>query len=1064
VTKFKSLKIYKASAGSGKTYTLVREYLRLLLKSGDIYRFKRIIAMTFTNKAALEMKERVIKTLNQLSRQTEDDLKMVQNYAAEFQMHPDELKEKAGKALSAMLHNYSDLNIQTIDKFNVRLIRSFVRDLNMSNDFEVLVDTNEFNEKVVDKFLDSSHARDHEEIKNRLVTDYLESKLERGEAWDIRGELIDTLKLFEKETFRVLLPQLLEYEFNFENLRQLKLHRERVLEQFEKEKQTVLLPFLSQYDYDTFKLEFKVKGWNHLHNRLAKFAKQELLDVEGLTDPNRASIATFFEESSGGYFSDEFQKVVAFLARIEGEYKDDFLTYQYAITSYFQLALLKYLVVQVQTQKLAENIIPINEINDLISKQMRQENADFIYERVGVRFDHFLLDEFQDTSRMQWLNLIPLVHNSIAQGQENLIVGDSKQAIYRFRNGVVEQFADLPAIYNPENDVEQARLSAYFRENALENTLKDNWRSRKDIIDFNNDLFADLRKILHEDYQSYYADEDLKQNAINQAQGYVFIEVEPMESSSEDAEEDESSEELGEDEAFLLERVNDVLQRGFEPRDICVLARGNKELAVWAKLLIAAGKDVTTDEGLVVSNSVRVKFLVAWMQLILKPGSSQYQRDFVLNFMQLNPENNQDAFLKYFMRSHFDFQAFLEEHFQGQLVYRLRYENLYDLVLQILRQLDIDELSDPFLHFFCNLVQQFDINFGPNIERFLHYYNTRGKEKKVPLAEGNAIRLMTAHKSKGLEFPVVIMPKASWDWQVKSTKHLFFNEEKSLFFLANISSNATTATELQRILSESEKEKNKLDTFNLFYVACTRAVDELHLRFGYAARKSDAKSGSSNALGFYMDQYLAEKHANSSTEENGKTQYGLGAPVQMNKKEFTSKNLAIALHGETLWFPEISLIDRDSLDAMSLNEERVFGRWVHQTLERMKSPEDLEEALAVVFRQNAMQESQQATIRAHVASICADSSITTLIFPDFSHNEKALDECEIVLSPLERIRPDRVILGENQVRVIEYKTGIERPRDIRQLEQYVFALREMGYADCAAYLVYTDQLRVKQIC
>ena len=199
---------------------------------------------------------------------------------------------------------------------------------------------------------------------------------------------------------------------------------------------------------------------------------------------------TFFDENSAGHFFEEFRNVANFLARIEQEYKDDFLTYQYAITSYFQLALLKYLVSQVQTQKLTENIIPINEINDLISSQMRQENADYIYERVGVRFDHFLLDEFQDTSRMQWLNLIPLVHNSIAQGQDNLIVGDSKQAIYRFRNGVVEQFADLPAIYNPENDVEQARLSVYFEKNALEDTLKDNWRSRRDVIEFNNHLFA----------------------------------------------------------------------------------------------------------------------------------------------------------------------------------------------------------------------------------------------------------------------------------------------------------------------------------------------------------------------------------------------------------------------------------------------------------------------------------------------------------------------------------------------------------------------------------------------
>ena len=199
-----SLLIYKASAGSGKTFTLVREYLRLILKSGDVYRFKRIMAMTFTNKAAFEMKERVIKALFQLARQESDgDVKFAKGIAENFQMSIEELQEKAEKALSAILHNYSDLNIQTIDKFNVRLIRSFIRDLNMSNDFEVLVDTTEFNEKVVDKFLDSISSKDLEDDKNQLVVHYLEAKLEDEDKWGIREDLIDTLKYFEKETFRL---------------------------------------------------------------------------------------------------------------------------------------------------------------------------------------------------------------------------------------------------------------------------------------------------------------------------------------------------------------------------------------------------------------------------------------------------------------------------------------------------------------------------------------------------------------------------------------------------------------------------------------------------------------------------------------------------------------------------------------------------------------------------------------------------------------------------------------------------------------------------------------------
>lgn len=1056
------LKIYKASAGSGKTYTLVRDYLRLLLKTGDVYRFKRINAMTFTNKAALEMKERVIKTLNQLAKQTDKDKGIVQNYSLEFQMNTEELREKAGLALSAILHNYSDLNIQTIDKFNVRLIRSFVRDLNMSNDFEVLVDTSEFNEKVVDKFLDSIHSKNQEELKNRLVSDYLESKLEREEAWDIRGELIQTLKMFEKETFRELLPKLLDYEFSFQNLHQLKLQRDLISEQFTKEKE-VLSRFVQQYDKVSFQQGFKVKNWNFVHGRLLKMVDQEILSFDGFSDSNKIAIDSFFEESNSGCFFDDFKKVVDFIEKVNAIYKDTYLSYHYAILSYFQLALLKFLIGQAQIQKLADNIVPINEINDLISNQIRREHADYIFERVGVRFDHFLLDEFQDTSRMQWLNLIPLVHNSIAQGYSNLIVGDSKQAIYRFRNGVVEQFAELPSIHNPDRDVELDRISEYFKKNSEVNTLKDNWRSRKDIIAFNNMLFLSLRNLLKEEYQDYYHNEDLIQNSVNENNGFIFVEVEPILKQNQEDEAEEDFEEFGPDEEFLLNRIQDVLSRGFQLKDICILSKNNKELGFWAKILISKGYNVSTDEGLVVSNSIRVKLVVAWMQLVLKPSSVQFQRDFVFNFMLTHAQTEQEAFLQYFKRSELDFDTFLKDHFQGEQIYRLRYENLYDLALSILQRLNIDELADPYLHFFCNLVQHFDINFGPNIERFLNYYSLRGKDKKVPLSEGNAIRLMTAHKSKGLEFGVVIIPRASWKWGNIKTRHLFFDEPKSLFYMANITDNLSS-TDLQKKINEEEIEKNKLDTLNLFYVACTRAVDELHIRVGFFMSKKTESNGSSNALGFYLDKYFEKSHGEPQLIVGTKKQYTFGHPVQMSQSALVSENLDIKLFGDTLWFPEISLIDRESLDDLHMDKDRKFGKLVHCILEKMQDQNSWELAADACFKKEFIHDTVKEQVLVHLQKICADPVISNLIFPRATMGEQTLDEREIILSPTERIRPDRVIRAPRGIRVIEYKTGLERPRDIKQLEQYVFALKEMGYADCEAYLVYTDKMQVKRIC
>jgi ATP-dependent exoDNAse (exonuclease V) beta subunit len=1060
-----SLLIYKASAGSGKTFTLVQEYLRLILKSGDIYRFKRIMAMTFTNKAAFEMKERVIKALNQLARQeSESDLKYATAISENFQMSLEELQEKSEKALSAMLHNYSDLNIQTIDKFNVRLIRSFIRDLNMSNDFEVLVDTTEFNEKVVDKFLDSISSKEEAEAKNQLVVNYLEAKLEDEDKWGIREDLIDTLKYFEKETFRVALPLLLQYDFNIENLKQLRIKRDLAEQQFEKEKEQILARFVQTYEYDNFKFHFlKVKGWDKVHNRIVKLCNQDLMSFEGFTEPNEVSIQTFFEAGPTGLFAEQLAQIRAFVHHVMIELKDEYLTYKHALASFYQLSLLKYLISQLNTQKLVENKIPLNEINELISEQMRQEHADYIYERVGVRFDHFLLDEFQDTSRMQWLNLIPLVHNAMAQGQTNLIVGDSKQAIYRFRNGVVEQFAELPKIFNPEQDAELARTSAYFEENSHSLTLGDNWRSRKDIIEFNNHLFSNLRQILREDFQNYYQDEDLIQSVKNPARGYVYAEIEEFTAdngnttqSDSFCDDEENLEEILKDENFMLQRIKHVLSRGYQLRDVCVLGRNNKDLARWAKFLIKNGLEVTTDEGLAVSNSLKVKFVVSWMLLISKPGSSQNQRDFALNYLLLNKSDQQQDFLPFFKSKYFDYQPFLDAFFKGEQIHQMRYENLYDLVLKILRHQEIDELSDPFLHFFCNLVQGFDIVQGPNLDKFLQYYNTRGKDKRVPLAEGNAIRLMTAHKSKGLEFPVVIMPQTKWDWSIKGKINLYHDAQREVFYLASISK--SNATQLQLALYEEELEKNKLDAFNLFYVACTRAVDELHIRSAFTPPK---KTGKPEHLAYELSEYFAAHHQEIATESETIVSYELGELTHKTDSEKLSPNLNIHLFGETLWFPEISLIDRDSLDELTLQESRMMGRIIHGVLENMQAPDELKLALQSEAKKQALNDLTIAKIKTHLEQLLAQSDIPKLIFPQ--QNEHTLDEREILISASERIRPDRVIIGLNEVRVIDYKTGLPRKRDVKQIQEYAYALMAMGYQNCKAYLVYTDEIKVQQV-
>jgi len=244
----------------------------------------------------------------------------------------------------------------------------------------------------------------------------------------------------------------------------------------------------------------------------------------------------------------------------------------------------------------------------------------------------------------------------------------------------------------------------------------------------------------------------------------------------------------------------------------------------------------------------------------------------------------------------------------------------------------------------------------------------------------------------------------------------------------------------------------------LFYVACTRAVDELHIRSAFNAPKKDKKP---EHLAYELSDYFASHHQENATESDNITLYELGELTLKTESEKLSSNLDIHLFGETLWFPEISLIDRDALDDLSLDQNRVVGRVVHAVLENMHSSADLTEALDKEVKKQAISHELRNWVAAHLQKLLEHSEVLDLIFPKL--DEQTLDEREILISASERIRPDRVIIGQNEVRVIDYKTGLPRKRDVKQIQEYAYALMAMGYQNCKAYLVYTDEIKVQQV-
>jgi ATP-dependent exoDNAse (exonuclease V) beta subunit len=266
------------------------------------------------------------------------------------------------------------------------------------------------------------------------------------------------------------------------------------------------------------------------------------------------------------------------------------------LNSYFLLGLIRRIDLLLEETRLKENSIRISEFNQLISKLIQTENTPFIYERIGTRFSNYLLDEFQDTSRMQWLNLIPLLEDSLGNGNTNFVVGDSKQAIYRFRNGLVAQFAALPKIYNPENWPHLSQISAQFEALSDVQAMDNNYRSKKEVVEFNNRLFQLLRVNLNNYHQTFYKDEDLIQHPIKKNGGYVELH------QTEDPEK------------YVLQTVKNCLENGFQSHEICLLFNQNEETSKWAKMLMENGYEVVSDVALRVDTSLQVRLLINFMR------------------------------------------------------------------------------------------------------------------------------------------------------------------------------------------------------------------------------------------------------------------------------------------------------------------------------------------------------------------------------------------------------------------------------------------------------------------
>ncbi|MDO5979108.1 UvrD-helicase domain-containing protein [Flavivirga spongiicola] len=1034
-----SFTIYNASAGSGKTFTLVKEYLKILFQSNNSEHFKRILAITFTNKAVAEMKDRIIETLKQFSSKAILDKpnSMFNAISEELQMDANVLHNKSEKLLNTIIHNYAAFDISTIDGFTHKLIRTFAYDLRLPLNFEVELDQDALLNEAVNSLIEKAGTND---ALTKVLIDFAIEKADDDKSWDVSFDFnkiarllvnendipfIETLKDKTLDDFKTLKTQLKKNLIALENniiqkaQNVLTLIEEASLE-FNDFSGSYLPKHFKNLAGKKFDLNFEAK-WQEDIETKALYPKRVTEDIASIIEQIQPQIAASFYETKYMVFHFKFLK--AFYKNIT------------------PLSVLNAIHNELKALKEEQNKMLISEFNTIISKEIRNQPTPFIYERIGEKFNHYFIDEFQDTSVMQWKNLIPLLENSLSTETGNaMLVGDAKQAIYRWRGGKAEQFIGL---FNDDNP--------FHIKKHVEN-LPTNYRSFKGIVNFNNGFFNYLSNLVFskKDYKHLY--ENAHQNTFLEDAGYVelsFLDI--------DKEDDR-------DELFpehVLKTINRCLKNGFRLEDICVLVRKKKEGVAIANYLGQQHIPIISSETLLINNATEVGFVNNILALLIQPKNNEIKIE-ILNYLSVlfNIEDKHDFFSKHLNLSVPDlFKSFevFNIFINSDLLLQLP---LYDLVETIVRDFSLVESSNAYIQFYLDIVLDFSQKKGSNVSGFLEYFDKKKESLSIVSPKGqNAVQIMTIHKSKGLEFPVVIFPYADLDiYRELDPKEWFkIDKEKYAGFthtLLNYSKDFENyGEEGQRIYNNHQSEQ-ELDNVNLLYVTLTRAVEQLYI----ISTKDISSKGIPNNKkysGLFIN-YL--QHLDLWNDSQSVYFFGNAKRTTESSTIIKEANIQQEFISTAKETHNIKVITKSGLLWDTNQEEAIEkGNLIHNIMSQIKTKDDIN----TVINDSLITKEQTIELKQIIIKIIEHPKLENY----YSSNYTIYNERDIITKEGIILRPDRLVINsKNEAVIIDYKTGMEDKKHWQQLQSYQDVLEDMTIIVKKKLLIYiNNEIKIKEV-
>lgn len=1080
-TAHKALTVYKASAGSGKTFTLSVEYIKLLIN--DPTSFRSTLAVTFTNKATEEMKTRILSQLYGIWKRLPDSKSYIEKIKTDMDVTEEFMAERAGMALHNIVNNYSYFRIETIDSFFQSVLRNLARELDLTANLRVELNDYQIERNAVDNLIDNLSEDDQ---LLAWIMDYIHENMQDDKNWNVIGQIKkfgeNIFREFYKTNSKLLNEKLLEEGFFKQYTSKLRKLRNEAEAEIVNEAE-LFFDILNNNGIDIQDLSYGKSGPAGYFVKIQSGVYDESLIT--------SRVKTAIDNGNGDGWvkktADAELKAIASsklapaLINAENTRSRNWPIYQSAVLTLRhlnQLRLLNSIENKVRDMNQEANRFLLSDTHTLLHSLIKDSDSPFIFEKIGTRLNNIMIDEFQDTSTVQWQNFKVLLEECMSHSSEqgNLIVGDVKQSIYRWRSG------DWRMLNNIEQEFHTMRNMLNVK------SLDTNYRSSRRVINFNNAFFTQAAEIEYKDLTADYDNQEEKtDNAAGQLKkaysdveqnvpefrkqtGYVSIEMLPQEDYLEQTLQK------------TADAVKQLLEAGAECSDIAIIVRSNGTIQQLAEYFAEVMPEVriVSDEAFRLDSADSVNIIVNAMHC-LTHNNDKIAKTYIAKAYQTRVLGKDNELVDRLLATDEGVNEALPKEFADNApdllampLYELA-EKLYDMF-----SLKKIEGEDAYMYAFYDCLTDYLKNNTADIDKFVEEWDDSICSKTIQVNATHGIRLITIHKSKGLEFENVIIPFC--DWSIEKTNTIWCSPKVAPFNELPLVPVDFNAKQMKGTIFEGdyndEHLQNCVDNLNLLYVAFTRASQSLYVI---------ARRGNANQRSYTIEEAIVNMNLEggelegdpSDKKSNIRYTYGMLETADKKTKalsdnifmpQVSNKNVRMETYENHTDFRQSNksrefVCDED--DSNSEEKQRLAyiktGRVLHHLFATINTADDIEPSLQKLEIEGLIEDSNTTcdSLRKMLHKRLENKQVADW----FSGRWELFNECTILdydkaTDTVREHRPDRVMKDGDKVVIVDFKFGAYRPEYTDQVRRYIALTKGMGYKDVRGYLwfVYTNNI------